>query len=163
MEKYIKMLIDEGAQSAVKVDVKNIITAAWVVYKCKYGCGGYNKSRCCPPNSPTYKETQEIIDCYKYGILFKCDDYTKPNQMALKMAEILFFDNYYKAIAFGCGPCRKCENCNIEECNFPKEAIPAMEASGIDVFATARANGFEINTLSSREETQNCFGLILVE
>ena len=39
----------------------------------------------------------------------------------------------------------------------------AMEACGIDVFATVRANGLEIHTLRDPGEVQNHFGLVLVE
>ena len=38
-----------------------------------------------------------------------------------------------------------------------------MEACGIDVFATVRANGLEIHTLRDPGEVQNHFGLVLVE
>ena len=39
----------------------------------------------------------------------------------------------------------------------------AMEACGIDVFATARAHGLEVRTLRVLGEERNHFGLILVE
>ncbi len=38
-----------------------------------------------------------------------------------------------------------------------------MEACGIDVFATARANGMAVETLADKTQPQNCFGLLLVE
>jgi hypothetical protein len=38
-----------------------------------------------------------------------------------------------------------------------------MEACGIDVFKTARGNGFPIEVLRTREEERDIFGLILVE
>jgi hypothetical protein len=38
-----------------------------------------------------------------------------------------------------------------------------MEACGIDVFKTARGNGFPIDVVKSPEEGRNCFGLILVD
>lgn len=38
-----------------------------------------------------------------------------------------------------------------------------MEACGIDVFATVRSNGLEINTLREKGEIQNHFGLLLVD
>jgi hypothetical protein len=38
-----------------------------------------------------------------------------------------------------------------------------MEACGIDVFKTARDNGFPIEVLKTREEERDIFGLILVE
>jgi hypothetical protein len=38
-----------------------------------------------------------------------------------------------------------------------------MEACGIDVFKTARDNGFPIEVVRNREEKRDLFGLILVE
>jgi hypothetical protein len=38
-----------------------------------------------------------------------------------------------------------------------------MEACGIDVFKTARDNGFHIEVVRTRDEEMNIFGLILVE
>ena len=75
----------------------------------------------------------------------------------------MFIDDYYKVIAFGSGPCKQCAKCNPERCNFPGKTVPAMEACGIDVFATVRANRLEIHTLRDENEVQNHFGLLLVE
>ncbi len=38
-----------------------------------------------------------------------------------------------------------------------------MEACGIDVFKTARDNGFTIQVLRTRDEERDIFGLVLVE
>jgi hypothetical protein len=38
-----------------------------------------------------------------------------------------------------------------------------MEACGIDVFKTARDNGFPIEVVRTRDEERNIFGLILVD
>jgi hypothetical protein len=38
-----------------------------------------------------------------------------------------------------------------------------MEACGIDVFSTAKNNGFPINVLKSKDEVQNYYGLVLIE
>jgi hypothetical protein len=38
-----------------------------------------------------------------------------------------------------------------------------MEGCGIDVFKTARDNGFPIKVVRTRDEERNIFGLILVE
>ena len=45
----------------------------------------------------------------------------------------------------------------------PEEARPAMEACGIDVFATARRHGFTIEVVRDYKEPQHYFGLVLVE
>jgi hypothetical protein len=38
-----------------------------------------------------------------------------------------------------------------------------MEAAGIDVYQTARNNGFHIEVVTSYECEQNYFGLVLIE
>jgi hypothetical protein len=38
-----------------------------------------------------------------------------------------------------------------------------MESCGIDVFKTARDNGFPIDVVKTHEEERNIFGLVLVE
>lgn len=163
MEKYTKILLDMGAKSAKIIDAATVVTAPWVVYKCRYGCERYGSSRLCPPGSPGYEQTREIIGCYQTGILFCCLDLSIVTDIAVRTAREIFLDGYYKVIAFGSGPCEKCAQCNEKACNFPLQVVPAMEACGIDVFRTVRNNGYEINTLRSKEETASYFGLILVE
>jgi hypothetical protein len=43
------------------------------------------------------------------------------------------------------------------------EARPSMEACGVDVYQTARGNGFPIQVVRTYEEGQNIFGLILAD
>ena len=163
MEKYLEMLRNGGADLAILIEPKTIVTAAWTIYKCQFGCKIYGKSHCCPPKVPTWKQTQEMIDCYSQAILFRYHEMSLVTPLAVQAARELFLDDYYKVICFGSGPCKKCKNCNPDSCNFPGATVPAMEACGIDVFATVRANGIEIHTLKERGEIQNHFGLILTD
>jgi predicted metal-binding protein len=48
-------------------------------------------------------------------------------------------------------------------CRHPEEARPAMEACGIDVFATVRKHGFTINVVKEVTDPQHYFGLVLFE
>ena len=164
MEKYLALLKEGGAAQALKIDVKTVKTAPWTIYRCHYGCDFYGKKPCCPPNSPSWKETQEILDCYQYGLLFCCPTMEPVTPLAIHVAHELFLDDYYRALAFGSGPCLKCKNCNPTHCNFPKQMVPAMESCGIDVFATARNNGLTIHALRDpAAEESHYYGLILVE
>ncbi len=163
MEKYISMLQDGGADLVVTIDPKSVVTAPWTVFKCKYGCDTYGKNHCCPPNSPTWKETREILDCYDTALLFRCHDMSIVTPIAVSTAKEMFLDDYYKVIAFGSGPCLKCKLCDPEHCRFPEKTAPSMEACGIDVFATVRANGIEIHTLREKYTQQDHFGLLLVK
>jgi predicted metal-binding protein len=86
------------------------------------------------------------------------------NEILVKLEIEVFLDGYYKAWSMGSGPCRLCEKCDLSApCNHGLEARPSMEACGIDVFKTARDNGFPIEVLRTRDEERDIFGLILVE
>ncbi|MGI5824834.1 MAG: DUF2284 domain-containing protein [Bacillota bacterium] len=163
MQKYIDLLLSGGADLAMKINAETVKTAAWTVYRCHYGCDFYGKSHCCPPNSPTWKETREMLDCFEYGILFRSRKISDITSLAVGTARELFLDGYYKTMAFGSGPCTKCSPCNAEYCNFPYQAVPSMEGCGIDVFATVRANNIAITTLRKKGELASFFGLIMVE
>jgi len=64
----------------------------------------------------------------------------------------------------GSGPCRLCRECDLSNsCKHGYEAWPSMEACGINVFKTARDNGFPIEVVRTYEDERNIFGLILVE
>jgi predicted metal-binding protein len=78
----------------------------------------------------------------------------------------IFKDGYYKAFAFLSGPCGLCKECRKlqgEACEFRDKARPFMEGCGIDVYQTARNNGFFIETLRENSQTQNNYRLILVD
>ena len=78
----------------------------------------------------------------------------------------MFKDGYYKALVFLCGPCSLCKECakpKGDPCTFGDKARASMEACGIDVYQTARNNGFFIETLHNRDQTQNCYSLMLAD
>ncbi len=161
--KYTDMLVERGAVARI-VSPQSIVTAPWTLMKCQYGCGMYGKNLCCPPYAPNYKKTREVIDSYSSIILFEYSVMSEVTHLAVEIARQMFLDGFYKALAYGSGWCNICSNCALGEgCRFPGKAAPSMEACGIDVFATARNNGFEINTLKSKEEQNHNFGLLLVD
>ncbi len=124
MEKYFSLLEDGGADLTLKINADTIKTAAWTIYRCKFGCNSYGKNHCCPPSCPTWKETQEMINCFQYGILFRCHEISIVTPLAVKVAKELFLDDYYKVIAFGSGSCERCHKCNPDHCNFPNKTVP---------------------------------------
>ena len=164
MEAYVDLAKELGADLAIWIDPSTVVTAPWTAFKCQYGCDFYGKNWCCPPKSPDYKRTREILDSYQKGLLFRCGE-PGPDvkAVAVELSRRMFLDGYYKAIAFGSGPCGLCAQCDPNGCRFPKKAIPAMEACGIDVFATVRANGQTLKTLRERSEPHWYFGLVLAE
>ena len=174
MEKYrrfIEMAVKLGAKDAKIIKTDSIITAAWICWKCRYGCDGYDSSLCCPPNSPTYRETRELVDCYKYAFLVHftegVDNLTEfPidfTRVITTLERDIFLAGYYKAFALGAGPCRLCTECTMKDCRHPESARPSMESCGIDVFSTVRNNDYRIEVLKDRSYKMNRFCLVLIE
>ena len=175
LEKYCAQAVERGAIHAKQIHPSTVVTAPWVRLKCKYGCPNYDKSHCCPPETPTPEQTRAVIDSYHHAILFHYEAPREPGRgkRFKKYAEMLtdlegemFKDGYYKALLFLAGPCTICKECGKMKgnpCEFGDRARPAMEACGIDVYQTARNNGFFIETLREKTDTQNVYCLMLVD
>jgi predicted metal-binding protein len=160
---FLRKTLEMGAREAKIVDPKTVETAPWVRWKCRFGCGGYNSSLMCPPHSPPPEETRRVLNSYKWAILFESGG-LDTKEIAAKMEKEVFLAGYYKALGLGAGPCRLCRSCAFEEgCRHPEEARPALEACGIDVFATARKHGFKIEVVKTYKAPQHYFGVLLIE
>ena len=163
LDGFLQRACELGAVDAKIIDPASVVTAAWVRAKCHFGCGGYNGSLCCPPHTPTPDETRKIIDCYDRAILIHCKVNGDPKKIGAALEREIFLSGFYKTFAFGDGPCRLCDKCNLEKCIHPREARPSMESCGIDVYATARGNGFPIEVVRDRSCDQNYYGVILID
>lgn len=166
--KFIELAVELGANDAKIIKTDSIVTAAWVRWKCRYGCGGYGSSLCCPPNSPTYCETRELVDSYKEALLVHFTEDIEsatvdPTEVITTLEREIFLAGYYKAFGLGAGPCRLCDECTMEKCRHAESARPSMESCGIDVFSTVRNNGYHIEVLKERPYQMNRFGLVLIE
>ena len=153
-----------GADDAIVINPKHVETGEWVRLKCKYGCGGYRGSLCCPPYSPTPSETRKVLDSYAKAILVhKKEAGTK--EIAVELEREAFLSGCYKAWSMGSGPCRLCRAaCSFDEgCRHPEKARPSMEACGIDVFATARKHKLPIEVVTDYDQKSNFYGLVLLE
>jgi predicted metal-binding protein len=175
LDKYCSFGKEHGATDAKVIDPNSVVTAAWVKWKCRYGCPDYGVRYTCPPESPSYLETRAILDCYQRAILFHQEQQATSERGKLgrgfldAMIELefeLFRNGYYKALVFLAGPCHLCKECSKPKglpCNFGLKARPCMESCGIDVFQTARNNGYSIQTLRDKGEIRNIYCLMLVD
>ena len=165
--KGLGQFIDEatrlGALRAKLIDPSTVATAEWVRWRCQYGCGGYGRGLVCPPYSPTPAQTRKTLEEYKRAILFESPR-GRTKQIAVELERTVFLAGYYKAFGMGAGGCYLCQRCALGRgCRHPRQARPSMEACGIDVFATVRANGFSIDVVRTHGDPQHYFGLVLVE
>ncbi len=169
VEVYCKEVLEMRVDGAKMIDPRSVFTAEWGRMKCQFGCTGFGLSHCCPPHTPTPDVTRKVINSYQKAILLhrrlpKGEKTKHFNETIVNLEIKIFLDGYYKAWSMGSGPCRLCKECDLATaCKHGFEARPSMEACGIDVFKTARGNGFPIEVVKTHEEERNIFGLILVE
>jgi predicted metal-binding protein len=160
---FIRHARELGALEAKLIEAASIVTAPWVRLKCRYGCGGYNTSLCCPPHTPAYLETREVIAGYQYAILIHCKEISSPAAIVCDLERRIFLAGFHKAFGLGSGPCRLCAKCIAKRCIHTEQARPSMEACGIDVYATVRANGYPIEVVKDYSDDANYYGLVLIE
>lgn len=164
LERFCEQARKLGAVAAKPIQTHTVCTAPWVRLKCQYGCGGYGERLTCPPHSPTPDQTRAVLDQYTRAILVHGDENTDISAIVVAIEREAFLAGYYKAFSFGSGPCRLCATCDVSQpCRNNEQARPAMEAAGIDVFQTARSNGFDIEVLTATQCRGNYFGLVLID
>lgn len=173
IEEFCKQAIERGIDGARMIDPASVVTAEWVRMKCQFGCSGFGRSHCCPPYTPTPEMTRKIIDSYQRAILLhhhiasgakRREETKRFNQSVVQLEIDIFLQGHYKAWSMVSGPCRLCKECDLAQpCQKGMEARPSLEACGVDVFQTARGNGFPIKVVQTHDEEQNIFGLILVD
>jgi predicted metal-binding protein len=162
-ECFVERAKQLGALEARIMPASGVVTAAWVRMKCQFGCGGYNTNYCCPPHSPTPQQTRAVLDGYARALLIHCQGESVATPLVATLEREMFLQGFYKALAYGSGPCELCRKCAPERCAKPHQARPSMESCGIDVFATVRAQGFPIETLKDESNVPNYYGLVLID
>jgi predicted metal-binding protein len=161
---FAQLALEMGAGEAMIISASTIRCEAWVRLKCQFGCPGYNKRLMCPPYTPTPQEMASTIACYKQAVLIHADDNDIINRIIPQLERKIFLAGYYKALGLGSGPCYLCSRCNTKaRCKHPYLARPSMESCGIDVFHTARTNGFNIEVVRSKRQRGDYFGVVLID
>lgn len=162
LRRYLKRAKELGASEAKIIPADRVYTAGWVRLKCQYGCGGWGERLTCPPNSPGPEETAKLLKAYNRAVLIHGDDHADIREIVAALEREIFLDGFHMAFGLGAGPCELCDKCG-RSCRHPEQARPAMEACGIDVFKTARSNGFPIKVVRTYGSKGNYYGLVLVD
>lgn len=156
---------------------EDVITAQWVRFRCMFGCASFGKCGSCPPSVPSFPECERMIHEYTKGVLLHLntagvDDiealfavFSKKLEEAERRA---FLDNYYKAFLLNFEGCHRCSACSVKtgerlECVNPRMLRPSIDAMGVDVYATARKAGYEINVVKEKDDPMDRFACLLLE
>jgi len=154
-----------GFDKISSIPPEQVITAPWVNQKCRFGCRGFAKNLQCPPHTGSADETRKLLECYTTALLVQGQPPGRDfHKKLLELERRTFLRGYHKALVYGAGPCTLCSDCPIDEtCRNPEQARPSMEASGIDVYATARSVGWNLDVVQDRNGFVKYIGLLLVE
>ncbi|MCX5646579.1 MAG: DUF2284 domain-containing protein [Phycisphaerae bacterium] len=154
-----------GVKAAKVVSTADVETAPWVRLKCQFGCDGYAQCLVCPPYTPTPEEMRKVLDSYKRAILIHFAPEVNVKAAVAELERKVFLCGAWKALGLGAGPCCLCESCarTVGGCRHAQQARPAMEACGIDVFATVKKAGLPIEVVRTTRQCPNYYGLILIE
>ena len=172
LEKYVTQALAAGVFEAKVIPVRNVVTAEWVRLKCQFGCDGFGRRLCCPPNTPTPESMKRVLSAYRHALIYS---YTctprgyrakrlRMQRLVPAIERAMFLDGHYKAFGLMAGPCRLCKKCNLDgSCRHSELARPSMESCGIDVYATARNSGIRLEVATRRNGPSKHINLILID
>ncbi|MFO7716923.1 DUF2284 domain-containing protein [Desulfosarcina sp.] len=157
------------------IDPQKIIVAQWVRMKCMFGCGEYGRGGACPPNTPSvaecerfFKEYADALILHFAGRMNQPEDRhawsAKINAGLVKLERAVFLAGYPRAFQLFMDSCCFCKTCtgNRETCEQPRMARPAPEAMAVDVYATVRQFGFEINVRTDYDQEMDRYAFLMV-
>lgn len=162
LTQHIEQILSGGAFAAREISPQIIVTGAWPMMKCRYGCPNYGHNRSCPPFAPDYEYIRRLIADYRRAVIIGTHDMAQGRALTRDAVRRLCADGYYKAIGFGTGPCDECEHCTPHNCPKPHIPMPTPEACGVDVFATATAAGLPATPVADGG-LLHCYSIILVD
>lgn len=161
--------IQENGGDAVYLPAEKVVTGEWVRQKCLFGCNGFGHRFSCPPYTPSPSETKAVLAEYKDAVLVRFEgdvgettperlvsrEMTRFVQKIMSEAESMaFHDGFYKAFSYTghqCGFCLRCaakeKGAVITDCVNRRLMRPSMEAAGIDVYATCKNAGWDLEVL----------------
>ncbi|MBU8923117.1 MAG: DUF2284 domain-containing protein [Bacteroidales bacterium] len=176
-EKEMKAVFEENGCGDFRfMDSAEMVTGQWVRMKCRFGCDEYGKGMMCPPNLPSVADCREFLGEYSRAVIFHFSisledpearhEWSRSiNRNLLKIEREVFLSGFYKAFMIFIDPCNLCGECvgPHGECREIKGARPSGEGLGMDVFATARNAGYEIDVVKDYADAMNRFGFLLIE
>jgi predicted metal-binding protein len=173
VETLLARALELGAEKAKDIDPASVVVEEWVVWKCQYGCGLWERDDSHPPCAPSPERTRKLLAGYSHAILLNGSDARKLSEVALRLEGEAYQAGHYKAFAMVAVSAEATASPATGEeapCapRKPSRGVdttmrPRMEACGIDVYKTARNNGFEIDTRRETHGRWNRFALLLVE
>jgi predicted metal-binding protein len=164
-EKYARLARELGAVDAIVIASADVAIDGRTYLKCMFGCTGWNANWTCPSAPGALKpwEFEPLLRRYASGVLIHTHEKGPSQKISFAVEAAAYRDGHY--FAFSMSDCAACQECSFPKapCRDPEHARPAMQALGINVFATARKFNLPIATLPDRDaRPQNWYSLVLI-
>ncbi|MBC7095468.1 DUF2284 domain-containing protein [Thermococcus sp.] len=142
---------------------KDIKISPRPIWKCR-SCPAYAKNPSCPPYTPSWKETKELMKHYEKTLLIKFevdpekfdDEKREVLTYLLNREQELFKNGNFYALAFFPGDCNYCKECEFKKtkkCKMPTKVRFSIDGVGIELSSIVNLN-FSESVL---------YGLILID
>ena len=157
MEQLEAMAKEAGFTNTAPLDARTIELKEEVRAMCVANtCGAYGKNWSCPPACGELDELRAQVGRYSAGILVQTvgeveDSLDFEGMMEAEAAHKAHFmalhdrllETWPGLLALGAGTCRRCKECTYPDapCRFPDKRFSSMEAYGMVVMDTCKANG----------------------
>lgn len=157
MERLMAMALEAGFTHAAPLDAGTIELRDEVRAMCSAdACRAYGKNWSCPPACGDLEALRGRVAQYRRGILVQTvgaveDSLDYEGMMAVERAHKAHFaalharllERWPGLLALGAGTCTLCQACTCPDapCRFPDRRVSSMEAYGMVVADTCRANG----------------------
>ena len=158
------------------LDPAEIVVSQWVRMKCQFGCPHYGKAAACPPNTPDVEECRRFFTEYRHALLFHFETAAsetqarhawsaRTNRALVALERDVFLAGFPKAFALFTDACHLCEGCvpQRSECREPALARPSATGMAVDVFGTARSQGFAIKVATEPTAPVDYFAFLMVD
>lgn len=170
-----ELLHSHGYSDYRWIDPKQIVAAQWVRMKCMFGCNEYGRGAACPPNTPTVAECERFFREYSHAVILHFegrmarpeDRHAWSARINAKLVELergVFLAGYERAFMLFMDSCGFCKTCSgrRDTCEQPRLARPTPEAMAVDVYATVRRFGFEINVRTDYNQPMDRFAFFMI-
>lgn len=142
----------------VPIKAEDIVFEERVKMNCFY-CGKYNVCWKCPPHLPDFDYPKMFSEFDHIALVYSKYYYNEGNynlvrtessvelhKTLLDLEKFLWDNDNSTALSFIGGSCKLCKNgCGKERCNNPYKARSPMEATGMNVVATAAKYNIKIS------------------
>ncbi len=165
MQRYVELARELGMADAVLLTPAQVHFDPRAILKCRWGCEDYHRPNPkCGERGTSLEERRAMLERYGQILLVHAHDAHRLSRAVLEIERQAFLAGLY--FAFAVRYCRYCPTCAVDQgqaCAFPQKVRPCDQAFGLDMYRTARAAGLPCQVLTSPDQEQNRYGLVLLD